>query len=89
MKNFPEVNDYLKSTKLLDKAFYKNAKTYWKVVKVDFWGPEELSIENHGTLVLQLIAFEGKMPYLEIGNVEHFALVNWEEYFTIGETPER
>lgn len=52
MKNFPEVNDYLKSAKLLDKAFYKNPKTYWKVVNVDFWGPEELSIENHGALDL-------------------------------------
>jgi hypothetical protein len=28
------------------------------------------------------------MPYLEIGDVEHFALVNWKEYFTIAKTPE-
>jgi hypothetical protein len=39
-------------------------------------------------LDLQLIAFEGKKPNLEIGDVEHFTLVNWKEYFTIAKTPE-
>jgi hypothetical protein len=83
MKKYPEVNDFLVSTKKLKK--FDKAKSFWKVVKVDLCGHdyESLDDENHGTLECKLMAFEGKDFYLEPGQTEQYSLYGWDDFFTI------
>ena len=54
MKKYPEVNDFLVSTKKLKK--FDKAKSFWKVVKVDLCGHDYESLDDEIGLFPELIA---------------------------------
>lgn len=75
----------MKTIKIKDIVYSKIDKSIGKVMSIDNWkksGP--LSQENHGTIEIKIID-PGESTYLEVGDLEHYVLFEWEDSLIIKE----